>query len=51
VRLAFTVDSLTEVLVIRDEDPIVGECFLDDVTVIHATRFLVHRQDIVSTLP
>ena len=47
----FSINSLAEILVIGDEYPILGECFLDNVAVGHPTRFFIHREDVVFMLP
>lgn len=51
MRLTFTVNALTEVLIIGDEDTIFRERFLDDVKVVHAARLIIHGANIMSALP
>ena len=50
VRTLFSIYFLTEILVIRHENPILSKCFPDYVIIIHATGFIINRKYFVSLL-
>lgn len=50
MRLPFPVDFFTKVLVVRDQNPILGLRLIKNVIVIHSTRFIENGKGLVGLL-
>jgi hypothetical protein len=44
---SFSIDFLSEVFVVRDQNPVFIEGFLDNCFIIGATSFVIDRKDLV----
>ncbi len=51
VWTTFPIDSLAEVLVIGDQNSVLGECLPHHIRVVHATRFVIYGENVVPVLP